>query len=502
MPTRAAVLMVQGTASSAGKSFLVAGLCRLLVQEGYRVAPFKSQNMSNNAAVTIEGDEIGRAQAVQAHAARVLPHVDMNPVLLKPEANHRSQVIVMGRPYATLNAAAYQEAKLRIWGDVTAALERLRAAYDVVVIEGAGSPAEINLKARDISNMRVALHAEAPVLLVGDIDRGGVFAHLYGTYHLLEPAEQALVKGFIINKLRGDPSLLEPGLVDIERLTTVPVLGVVPWVNDPQLPEEDSVALDRRRDGGGPFAGVDVAIVRFPRIANFDDFDALEAEADVRVRYVTRADALGEPDLVILPGTKATRDDLAWMRAQGLDAALAAARNRGAFVVGVCGGYQVLGERIDDPAGFEGEPGGTEGLGWLPLRTRFGEGKVTRQSAMTVDAARGLLEHAGGIQVEGYEIHAGETQMRPDAVAARLDDGTPIGAVDASGQVFGCYLHGLFASDAFRQAVLRHVATARGKRYEPTVQLGADAAFDRLADVLRSSLNLPAIFGLIEGQRG
>lgn len=500
MPT-GAVLMIQGTASSAGKSFLVAGLCRLLVQEGYRVAPFKAQNMSNNAAVTGDGHEIGRAQAVQAQAARLLPHVDMNPVLLKPEADNRSQVIVMGRPFATLDAAAYQEAKLRVWDEVTAALDRLRSAYDVLLVEGAGSPAEINLKARDISNMRVALHAQAPVLLVGDIDRGGVFAHLYGTYHLLEPAEQALVRGFVINKLRGDPSLLEPGLVEIERLTSVPVLGVVPWVNDPQLPEEDSVALDRRRDAAGPFTGIDVAVVRFKRIANFDDFDGLEAERDVRVRYVHHPGDLGDPDLVVLPGTKATRADLAWMRAQGLDRAIAAVRERGTFVVGVCGGYQVLGERIDDPLGFEGEPGSAEGLGWLPVQTRFGEGKVTRQSAMTVVSARGILERASGVRVDGYEIHAGETQVHPAAVAAMLGDGTPVGAIDASGRVFGCYLHGLFAADQFRQAVLRHVANRRGKRYEPTIQLSADAAFDRLADVLRSSLNLPAIFELIESQR-
>lgn len=501
MPNRGAVLMVQGTASSAGKSFVVAGLCRLLVQEGYRVAPFKAQNMSNNAAVTIDGHEIGRAQAVQAQAARILPHVDMNPVLLKPEANQRSQVIVMGRPYATVHASAYHEAKEHVWADVTGALERLRAAYDVVVIEGAGSPAEINLKARDISNMRVALHARAPVLLVGDIDRGGVFAHLYGTYHLLEPEEQALVKGLIINKLHGDPSLLEPGLTDMERLIGVPVLGVIPWIIDPQLPEEDAVALDRRRDATGPFSGVDVAVVRFPHIANFDDFDALESERDVRLRYVGHATELGSPDLVILPGTKATRADLAWMQARRLNVAINNARDHGAFVIGVCGGYQVLGERIDDPSGFEGEPGSTAGLGLLPLRTRFGDGKVTRQSTMTVESDAGLLQCAAGVRVEGYEIHAGETDVEPQAVAARLNDGTPTGAASADGRVFGCYLHGLFASDAFRQAILRQVATERGKPYEPSAQIGADAAFDRLADVLRSSLNLPAILGLIEEQR-
>jgi adenosylcobyric acid synthase len=452
--------------------------------------------MSNNAFVTIEGHEIGRAQAVQAQAARAVPHVDMNPVLLKPEADHRSQIVVMGRPLATLHAAAYQEMKERIWDDVAAALARLRAANDLVIIEGAGSPAEINLKARDIANMRVALHANAPVLIAGDIDRGGVFAHLYGTHALLDPAEQALVKGFIINKLRGDPSLLEPGLTDIERLTGVPVLGVVPWIRDHRLPEEDSVALDRRRHNtAGPFAGVDVAVIRFPRIANFDDFDPLESEDHVRLRYIEDAAELGLPDLVILPGTKATIADLAWMRARGLDTAVGRAHDEGAAVVGICGGFQVLGMRIEDPSGFESSEPAADGLGLLDVTTRFGEGKRTRQCRITLTADGGLLAGCGGASIEGYEIHSGVTAI--GTPAALLDDGSPVGAVSPDGWVFGCYLHGLFHSDAFRRQVLTNVATRRGKHYAPSLAHDADAAFDRVADVLRSSLDMPRLFALV-----
>lgn len=495
MSGEARVLMIQGTASSAGKSFLVAGLCRLFTQEGLRVAPFKSQNMSNNAFVTIEGHEIGRAQAVQAQAARAIPHVDMNPVLLKPEADHRSQVVVMGRPLATLPAAAYQEVKERIWGDVTAALARLRSTYDLVIIEGAGSPAEINLKARDIANMRVALHAGAPVLIAGDIDRGGVFAHLYGTHALLDPPEKALVKGFVINKLRGDPSLLEPGLTDIQRLTGVPVLGVVPWIRDHRLPEEDSVALDRRRDAAGPFAGIDVAVIRFPRIANFDDFDPLEAEEHVRVRYVEDAAELGEPDLIVLPGTKATIADLAWMRARGLDSAIGRARHAGTAIVGICGGFQVLGHRIEDPRGFESSEPAAGGFGWLDVTTRFGEGKRTRQSRITVTAERELLAGCGGATLVGYEIHAGVTAI--ETPAALLEDGSPAGAISPDGWVFGSYLHGLFHGDEFRRKLLANVAARRGKPYQPSPTHDGDAAFDRVADVLRSSLDVPRIFALV-----
>ncbi len=489
------VLMIQGTASSAGKSFLVAGLCRLFVQEGLRVAPFKAQNMSNNAFVTMEGHEIGRAQAVQAQGARLVPHVDMNPVLLKPEADHRSQVIVMGRPVATLNAAAYQEAKAHIWNDVTAALDRLRDQYDLVIVEGAGSPAEINLKARDISNMRVALYAQAPVLIAGDIDRGGVFAHLYGTYWLLDPEERALVKGFLINKFRGDPSLLEPGLTDIEGLTSVPVVGVVPWLRDVHLPEEDAVAIERRVDPRGTYPGVDVAVLRFPRIANFDDFDPLEEEPDVRVRYVQRLDDLGDPDVIVLPGTKATMADLGWLRSAGFEETLRDAPGRGVTIVGICGGYQALGRQIADPSSTESSVAEMPGLGLLPVSTIFGDGKTTSQSTATVTSDAGILHGLATIELAGYEIHTGATRVL-DGVAVRLAGGEPLGAIDQSGQVFGCYLHGLFHNDGFRRGFLANVASGRGKRYSPAATESADASFDRLADALRSAIDLPLVFRL------
>lgn len=495
--TRGRVLMVQGTASSAGKSFLVAGLCRLFLQEGLQVAPFKAQNMSNNAAVTSDGLEIGRAQAVQARAARLAPHVDMNPVLLKPEADHRSQVIVNGRPFARLAAAQYQDAKAGIWNEVTAALDRLRSEFDLVIVEGAGSPAEINLKARDISNMKVALHAQAPVLITGDIDRGGVFAHLYGTYHLLEAQEQALVRGFIINRFRGDPSLLEPGLTDIEALTSVPVVGVVPWIHGHGLPEEDGVALERRAAQATRPGAIDVAVVKLPRIANFDDFDPLAAEGDVCLRYIESPQELDGADIVVLPGTKATVDDLSWLRERGFTPAIDRARAGGAIIIGICGGFQMLGARIADPLGIESPAGMAEGLGLLDLVTEFHHSKVTRQTSARVRTLPGALSPAGECEVAGYEIHAGITTIGPRSIAVTGLEGQALGAVDNDGRVFGCYLHGLFANGEFRRGLLAGVAAHRGKRFQPSEVPDPDASFDRVASVLRSSLDLPKIFSLI-----
>ena len=495
--TKGAVLMMQGTTSSAGKSFLVAGLCRMFLEDGISVAPFKSQNMSNNAAVTAEGHEIGRAQAMQAQAAGLRPYVDMNPVLLKPEADHRSQVIVNGRPYGRFASREYQEVKQQIWGDVTAALERLRSDYELVVIEGAGSPAEINLKARDISNMKVALYAQAPVLIVGDIDRGGVFAHLYGTYHLLEQPEKELVKGFIINRIRGDASLLDSGLVDIERLTTVPVLGVVPWIRDHGLPEEDSVALDERRNRVAPQLAVDIAVIKLPRIANFDDFDPLEAEADAHVRYVENGRELGNPDLVIIPGSKSTIGDLEWLRAHGFEAAIREANANGALVVGICGGLQMLGGAIEDPEGVESSTPRADGLGMLAVATRFVPGKTTRLGGVQFGELPGPLAALSGTKASGYEIHAGASGVDPSVLAGASADGSPLAAVNDDGTVLGCYLHGMFQSPEVRQRLLTAVAQRRGKRYAPSEMGDADAGFSKVAGVLRSSLNLPAIYGLI-----
>ncbi|MEK7216670.1 MAG: cobyric acid synthase, partial [Chloroflexota bacterium] len=427
MPAK--LLMLQGTASSVGKSLLTAALCRILRQDGFSVAPFKAQNMSNNSYVTREGGEMGRAQVVQAQAAGIEPHVDMNPILLKPEAEARSQVVVLGRATESLPARAYYQRKAALRPVVLQALARLRARYEVVMIEGAGSPAEINLRSGDLVNMGLAREVDAPVLLVGDIDRGGVFAHLVGTMELLEPGDRALVRGTIINKFRGDPSLLGDALRLVERRTGVPVLGVVPFLPQHGVPEEDSVALNGgpngRLDGGhgsgAAVAGaVDIAVVQPPRIANFTDFGALAAHPGVRLRYVATAAEFGEPHIVILPGSKSTVADLDYLRAQGLDLAVCRAAAAGRLVVGVCGGYQMLGERIRDPDGVESSQRETVGLGLLPVSTTFSPEKTTIQVSGRVAAARGVLAHAAGATVTGYEIHNGVTAAAPGVAPAFL----------------------------------------------------------------------------------
>ena len=491
-PTPAPVLMVQGTSSSVGKSLLVTGLCRLFADAGVRVAPFKAQNMSNNAAVTDTGGEIGRAQWVQARAARVRPRVEMNPVLLKPESNHRSQVILMGHLLATLDYRDYRRRREETWPVITAALDTLRAEHDLVIIEGAGSPAETNLRDRDVVNMAIAMYAQAPVLLAGDIDRGGVFAHLFGTWALVAPEEQALIRGFILNKFRGDASLLTPAIEDLQRLTGIPTAGIVPWFPRHEIPEEDSVALETRTvDSTSTWAGIDVAVLRFPRIANFDDLDPLESESDVRVRWVETAEAWGDPDLVILPGTKSTIADLDWLRRQQLDTRLRWSIGRGAGVIGLCGGYQMLGQTLADPDHVESERDAAPGLGWLAAETVFSSGKRTTQSRAVITRDDGLLEGLRGVQVEGYEIHTGQTQT--GSVAITLMDGTGLGSVDETGWILGCYLHGLMHNPELRQSVLLSVARKRGKQFEPAPPRDDELAFNRLAEALRASLDLPLL---------
>ena len=375
----AKVIMVQGTSSHAGKSVLATALCRIFAQDGLQAAPFKAQNMSLNSYATPDGGEVGRSQAVQAASAMTAPRVEMNPVLIKPEGRGRSQLVVMGRPRAVTTVEEYHELKPMIWETVTSSLATLRADYDVVVIEGAGSPAEVNLKERDIVNMKVALHAGAPVLLVGDIDRGGVFAHLVGTMVLLEPEERALVKGLVINKFRGDPSLLTPGLGFLEERTGAPVAGVIPHFSDIHIPEEDSLGL-AADPGNDDDAVVDVAVIRLPHIANFDDFDPLRHEPGVRVRYVGRVEELGDPDLVIIPGSKTTMADLDWLRAQGLVERILAARGGGTPVIGICAGYQMLGERLHRP-GQGRVVQRTRRMGWgccKPPRPSSGKNPRTR----------------------------------------------------------------------------------------------------------------------------
>jgi adenosylcobyric acid synthase len=493
--------MVQGTASSVGKSLLVTGLCRLFRQDGLRVAPFKAQNMSNNAAVTPDGGEIGRAQAVQAEAAGVVPTVDMNPILLKPEADHRSQVVLRGKPAFTLQGGDFLTRKAELWPYVTESLDRLRAEHDLVVIEGAGSPAEINLRSGDIVNMRVALYARSPVLLAGDIDRGGVFAHLYGTLALLEPDERASIKGFIINKFRGDIGLLRPGIPMFEERAGLPVIGVVPYLRDLRIADEDAVSLEsHRRSASG---ALDVAVIKLPHIANFDDLDPLEREPDVSVRYVSAADALNAPDLVVIPGTKATIADLSWLHDRGLAAAIRTYAGRGGAVLGLCGGFQMLGSSVDDPDGVESEGGIAEGLGLLNGTTVMISEKATHLIEGEVSAGAGLLVGSGPAPLRGYEIHMGRTTNQEPAPVRLLsrsgqscdqDDG----AITADGWVLGTYVHGFLDNDLLRARILGNLARRRGVAYTPAPSLDRHAEYDRLASTLRDALDLPALYRIVE----
>ncbi len=495
----AKTLMVMGTHSNAGKSLLVTALCRIFARRGYRVAPFKAQDMALNAGVTPDGDEIGRATIVQAEAAGIVPHVDMNPVLLKPEADGRSQIVLNGKPHGHLHAENWHAIKPLLWQHVTVALNRLRARTDLVIIEGAGSPAEINLKAGDIVNMRVAQYANAPTLLVGDIDRGGVFAALVGTMVLLEPAERALIKAFVINKFRGDIRLLGDGLTMLQaRAFDTPTLGVIPFLPNIGIAAEDSVVLD----GASPPAdgsALDIAVIHLPHISNFDDFDPLAAEAGVMVRYVKTPAELGNPAATILPGTKTTLADLHWLRKTGLAEVLQKFADSGGRVVGICGGYQMLGEIIADPDGVETAPGSTTGgLALLPLKTIFGGDKRTVQVEGALVAAVEPFAAAQHSAIHGYEIHLGRSE--PTAATAQPlcaigAEKHPDGLISADGRVWGTYLHGIFENDAFRHAWLR----ALGWRGEAQ-SFDRDAAYNRLADHVTAHLDMAQLQRIINGE--
>jgi adenosylcobyric acid synthase len=479
--------MVQGTMSSVGKSWMVTALCRIFARRGVRVAPFKAQNMSNNAAVCADGGEIGRAQYTQALAAGIAPTVQMNPILLKPESDSRSQVIINGRVWESLPARNYYERKQALWTHVTAALDELRSQYDLVVIEGAGSPVELNLKRGDIVNMAVAKYAQSPVLLVGDIDRGGIFAQLLGTLMLLEADERALVKGLIVNRFRGDPTLFEDGVALLEQRSGVPVLGVIPYVAQHGIPEEDAVAIGEHHGRFTNADDIDIAVIALPHIANFDDFDPLAAEAGVQVRYVGSADALGTPDAVILPGTKSTAADLAWLHSEGLAQSVLRQANRGTAVVGVCGGYQMLGDTILDLAGVESSQPETRGLGLLSVETRFVPRKTTEQTQAVIRGRGGWLAALEGQAISGYEIHMGQTTTASPWLTLARPDGIPAadGAMSDDGRVWGCYLHGLFANEALRRAWLRSLG------WQPNGEPGFSlaTAFDRLADEVEARID-------------
>ncbi|MFQ6122737.1 MAG: cobyric acid synthase, partial [Dehalococcoidales bacterium] len=442
----AKTLMIQGTASAVGKSVLATALCRIFKQDGFRVAPFKSQNMALNSFVTSNGEEMGRAQVVQAEAAGIEPCVDMNPILLKPEANSRCQVVVMGKPAMTLTAGEYGRHTHKLLPVVAEALARLRSAYDIVVIEGAGNPAEINIKENEIVNMHIARLGEAPVLLVGDIDKGGVFASLVGTLALLDEAERNYIKGFIINKFRGDIALLQPGLDYLEEYTSRPVIGVIPYYHNILIPEEDSIY-----PGDGTKAEndemINVAVIHLPRLSNSTDFEPLQQEAGVEVRYVKTVDELGYPDAIILPGTKSTIADLAHLWRSGLAERIVQQARSGTPVVGICGGFQMLGREIRDPHGVESEEDSIAGLGLLDTITIFQPQKTTRQVKAQVLSNEGLLTGLQGEEVIGYEIHMGQTignNTKPLFLVSNKEGQADYadGAVADNGFVLGSYLHG------------------------------------------------------------
>jgi adenosylcobyric acid synthase len=477
-------LLVAGTTSDAGKSVVTAGLCRWLSRQGVRVAPFKAQNMSLNSFVTRDGAEIGRAQAMQAAAAGIEPDPRMNPVLLKPGSDRRSQVVVLGSPVGDVDAVEYREHAPRLLNLALDSLAQLRREYDVVICEGAGSPAEINLRATDIANMGLARAAGLPVIVVGDIDRGGVFAALHGTLALLEPADQALISGFVINKFRGAHELLEPGLRMLRELTGRETFGTLPWTDGLWLDAEDSLALDARPAAAGPPAGADVlrvSVVRLPRISNFTDIDALAAEPGVLVRLAATPVELADADLVVLPGSRATVADLAWLRERGIDEAIATRAAKGLPVLGICGGYQMLGREIDDEV--ESGAGVVTGLGLLPSRVAFGEKKRLGRPTGS----------AYGTDVAGYEIHHGIATIQPGAEP--FLDGCRVGAV------WGTSWHGTLENDAFRRAFLTEVAALAGRDFTaaPDTDFAAirQARFDVLGDLIAGHLDTAAIGRLI-----
>ncbi|MCP1469511.1 adenosylcobyric acid synthase [Sphingobium sp. OAS761] len=477
-------LMVQGTGSDVGKSVLVAGLCRALSNRGLTVLPFKPQNMSNNAAVTADGGEIGRAQALQALAARAEPHTDMNPVLLKPQADRTSQIIVHGMVRGTLGAANFRQDRGALMKEVLESWHRLSGRCDLVIVEGAGSPAEINLRAGDIANMGFARAVDIPVVLVGDIDRGGVIAALAGTRAVLDAADAAMIRGFIINKFRGDPALFEDGYAAVERLTGWRGFGVVPWLEAvARLPSEDAVILERgmaSRNGKAI-----VACPMLPRIANFDDLDPLRAEGGVQVAMVPPGEPIpSDAALIVLPGSKATIADMAFLRAQGWDIDILGHHRRGGAILGICAGYQMLGRRIADPLGIEGPPGETTGLGLLHHETVLGPRKTLRHiSGIALDA-----------RFDGYEMHMGETSGPPkDRPFAMLDGERPDGGLSSDGLVMGTYCHGLLSSGGLRAALLGRIGM-RGNRRDHGALV--DAALDDLAAGLEAHLDLDGLLAL------
>ncbi len=482
--------IVVGTTSHAGKSMITAALCRILAKKGFRVAPFKGQNMALNSYITANGGEIGYAQAVQAWAAGILPWVEMNPILLKPQGDMTSQVIIKGRVAGRVGAAEYYDQFFDIgWQAIEESLRRLSEEFDVVVCEGAGSPAEINLKHRDLTNMRIAKYLNAPTLLVVDIDRGGAFAHVVGTLELLDPEERALIKGVVINKFRGQRSLLQPGIEWLEKRTGIPVLGVIPWI-DNTFPAEDSLSLlDRTPNENGDLT---IGVLRLPRISNFTDFDPLESESSVKVKYLHLKQSLGHPDAVIIPGSKTTIADLIALHKTGMAEELQNYVAAGGTVLGICGGYQMLGKILADPEGIEGQEGRYRGLGLLPLKTVIAGQKVARQRSVTSNFPQ------EGLPVSGYEIHQGRTRLLEEGGGiSPLFDDVNLGVVDDSHSVWGTYLHGIFDNGPWRRAWLNRLRQQRGLRSLPTgvanYREQREMMLDQLAEAIAPHLDLKPI---------
>lgn len=502
----AKAIMVQGTMSNAGKSLLAAGLCRIFKQDGYRVAPFKSQNMALNSFITEEGLEMGRAQVMQAEAAGIAPSVLMNPILLKPTNDVGSQVIVNGEVLGTMSARDYFKYKKKLVPDVMKAFETLAAENDIIVIEGAGSPAEINLKSEDIVNMGMAKMAKAPVLLVGDIDRGGVFAQLYGTVELLEPDERQMVKGLIINKFRGDKTILDPGVEMLEEKCRIPVVGVAPYL-DIQVEDEDS--LTDRFDRNQEIGQIDIAVIRVPRISNFTDFNPLESIPGVSLRYVKHVSDLKNPDVIMLPGTKNTMEDLQWLRESGMEALILKAAAKGTLIFGICGGYQMLGESLSDP--YKVEAGGTmRGMGLLPMDTVFAEKKTRTQVIGKYLDMEGDYRDLSGVEFTGYEIHMGESTWKSGAKASTWTKDGVTGQEKTEGTVFenvcGTYVHGIFDKEESALALIR--AAGKKKGIDVSQMEGVDFAafketqYDILAAELRKHLDMKKIYEILEEGTG
>ena len=478
-------IMIQGTMSNAGKSLLCAGLCRIFKQDGFKVAPFKSQNMALNSFITKDGFEMGRAQVVQAEAAGKEPDVRMNPILLKPTTDVGSQVIVNGRPIGNMRAMEYYRRKREFVPAVMEAYSSLAAENDIIVIEGAGSPAEINLKQEDIVNMGLAKLVDAPVLLVGDIDRGGVFAQLYGTVALLDPDERARVKGTVVNKFRGDKKILEPGLEILERLCGVPVAGVVPYLHV-DIDDEDSLS---ERFGKGAKKLIDIAVIKLPRISNFTDLAPFERFENVSVRYIERPSEFGDPDMIVIPGTKSTISDLVWLRECGLEAKIKQAASRNTPVFGVCGGYQMLGTRIADPENVESS-GISEigGIGLLPIETVFEGEKIQRQTEGVFCGIEGVFAGLNGVRYEGYEIHMGRSGKASPVVSR--------------GCVYGSYIHGIFDAEGAAKAVLKALCDKKGVGYE---RLGSfdpvnykEEQYEKLASAVRDGLDMELVYRILD----